>query len=95
MQIITIFIHGNIEDSKAVSCLSINLFQQVNIPFYPSDQLRFSGLSQTQLHKSADTVSVAIKNIVVGHGASKFVILSITTIVLQPRVSIDQALSSW
>jgi hypothetical protein len=44
--------------------------------------MRFSGLGQTQLQQSADTVGVAIKNIVVDHGASTFVILSITTVAL-------------
>ena len=75
MQVITVFIHGDIQHSKTVAGLGLNSLKQVDIPFYTGDQLRFSGLGQTQLQESAYAIGVAVKNIVVGHVVSKLITL--------------------
>jgi hypothetical protein len=68
LEIRTVLLHGNVQHRDAITIGTRDLAEQVYVSLDPSHQYSVTGFSKPQLDERANSVGIAIENIVIGHG---------------------------
>ena len=64
---IAIFVERDIEHGDFVAGDRVDALQQIDIAFQAGNAIRIARLLQTQLLQRANTIGIAVENIVIGH----------------------------